>query len=59
MHNSIRDEKKQKSLSIQQQQQQKTPLYIFMERQKNLHTNEEKLKKNLKLILYKNGFIVN
>jgi len=42
MHNSIRDEKKQKSLSIQQQQQKKTPLYIFMERQKNLHTNEEK-----------------
>lgn len=58
MHNSIRDEKKQKSLSIQQQQK-KTPLYIFMERQKNLHTNEEKLKKNLKLILYKNGFMVN
>jgi hypothetical protein len=39
MHNSIRDEK---TKIPKHTTTKKTPLYIFMERQKNLHTNEEK-----------------
>lgn len=37
MHNSIRDEKKQKSLSIQQQQKKNTPLHIYGETKKFTH----------------------
>jgi len=46
-------------LATQKQQQKNTLLHIYGETKKIYTRMKKKLKKNLKLILYKNGFIVN